>query len=493
MPFQNQLFISYTHLDNQVSEGDTSGWITHLHKALAQSLEMQLGEPAKIWRDEKLTGNDNFSEEILTQFNNVALMVSVLSPRYLKSEWCQKEAIGFCRAAEATGGVEVNRKFRVIKVYQSPLEKLDPLPEAYTKALGYPFYGLIDNVTLRLDPTLGPDVRRSFLVKVADLAQRIAETLQVLAAGEQADRKGPTVFLSQTGWDLDSERKMLESELSNRGYVVSPQRDLSSREKDCQDDITRLLLGCKLTVHMIGKEPGMVPDGPSHKSVVMLQNELAAQQSKVRGMPRIVWIPPGTRSTDPEHQEFLVALTRNEEVMYGADVVTGDFEHLKTAVLGKLQKIKDEEDRASTPIAKNEGDLLYVNCTKDDAKVTVELRKSLRNRGFDPQRPLFEGDANAVRTNNDQLLTQCRATLVYYGEGDKDWYDSTITDVGKASRRVPVWTYVAGPVTSHKQDLVDEFGGQSVIDGLSGVIPEKELDRMRSALPGQSAAGGGAI
>ena len=41
-----------------------------------------------IWRANKLQGNDMFADEILEQFDKTAVLVSVLSPRYMKSEWC---------------------------------------------------------------------------------------------------------------------------------------------------------------------------------------------------------------------------------------------------------------------------------------------------------------------------------------------------------------------------------------------------------------------
>jgi hypothetical protein len=34
----------------------------------------------------------------------VAVLVSVLSPRYVKSEWCQRELAEFLKASVATGG-----------------------------------------------------------------------------------------------------------------------------------------------------------------------------------------------------------------------------------------------------------------------------------------------------------------------------------------------------------------------------------------------------
>ena len=62
-------------------------------------------EPAKIWRDEKLTGNDVYDDKIVNEFKNAKVMISVLSPRYIKSEWCNRELNEFYNAAENEAGV----------------------------------------------------------------------------------------------------------------------------------------------------------------------------------------------------------------------------------------------------------------------------------------------------------------------------------------------------------------------------------------------------
>jgi len=77
---------------------------------------MRLGEKAKIWRDEKLTGNDVFALEIIEQFPHTALLVSVLTPRYLNAAWCAKEVQAFCHSAQHSGGVVVENKAGVFAV-----------------------------------------------------------------------------------------------------------------------------------------------------------------------------------------------------------------------------------------------------------------------------------------------------------------------------------------------------------------------------------------
>ena len=97
MRFAKHLFISYAHIDNQPITPEQQGWITRFHASLEALLSMRMGGKAQIWRDEKLQGNDIFADEILDQFAQTAVLVSVLTPRYLNSEWCNKEVAEFWR------------------------------------------------------------------------------------------------------------------------------------------------------------------------------------------------------------------------------------------------------------------------------------------------------------------------------------------------------------------------------------------------------------
>ncbi len=91
MSFDQHLFISYAHIDNQPLSREQEGWVTRFHKSLKSFPSMNIGTMVKIWRDDKLQGNDVFADEIVHQFSSTALLVSVLTPRYLDSEWCTRE------------------------------------------------------------------------------------------------------------------------------------------------------------------------------------------------------------------------------------------------------------------------------------------------------------------------------------------------------------------------------------------------------------------
>ena len=88
MPYDQDAFISYAHIDNEPITTGQKGWVTQFHATLQTMLSQRLGERARIWRDDKLDGDDVFADAIVEQFTKTAVLVSILSPRYLRSEWC---------------------------------------------------------------------------------------------------------------------------------------------------------------------------------------------------------------------------------------------------------------------------------------------------------------------------------------------------------------------------------------------------------------------
>src|SRR5262249_11441133 len=146
MNFEQNLFISYAHIDDQPLTPGEKGWITRFHATLKAILSMRMGREAKIWRDEKLQGNDVFSDEIVAQFKKSAALVSILTSRYLNSEWCTREAHEFCQCAQQTGGVVVGNKSRVFKVIKTPVDAQESLPALMKGILGYECFTVKDGV-----------------------------------------------------------------------------------------------------------------------------------------------------------------------------------------------------------------------------------------------------------------------------------------------------------------------------------------------------------
>ncbi len=494
MRFSQDLFISYAHIDNQPLTPEQKGWITRFHASLEALLSMRMGGKAKIWRDDKLRGNDVFADEIVDQFKQTAVLVSVLTPRYLNSEWCTREITEFCESATDSGGMVVENKARVFKVLKMPVDTQKPLPPVVQDVLGYEFFTVEDEAPLELDPAYGAEYAQAYNRKVGKLAWDISELLKKLAAeaddgvhDEEAASKA-TIYLAECSYDRKDAREILEGELRRHGYKVVPDQELPRDEESYVAEVKRLLERCKLAVHLVGESYGAVPDGPSQKSVVVLQNELSVERSRSGTLPRVIWVPEGTRSEQASQQAFIEALHHDATAQFGADLITGDIDALKTsthAALAKLAK-REPQQSAEQATAADGPRLIYLICDERDRKATVPVRKFCRQQGFEVALPAFEGDAAAVREANQQLLTSCDAVIVFYGAGDEAWKRTIRSELKKmpgfrgAKPLLASHTYLAAPKTADKEDLVD-MEEPDLINGLEG-FSEAEMTAFVEAL-----------
>jgi hypothetical protein len=226
----------------------------------------------------------------------------------------------------------------------------------------------------------------------------------------------------------------------------------------------------------------------------VLQNELAAKRSKSGALPRLIWLPEGTHSEQAPQQVFIELLHHDAEAQFGADLITGDLETLKTSIHATLKKLEKPEPKppAEQAGAAGEAKLIYVICTAKDRKPTLPVRKFCKDHGFEIALPAFEGDATAVRQAHEQLLTNCDAVLLFYGAGDDAWKRTLDNDLKKMQGYrggrplLANYTYLAVPRTSDKEDLLD-MGGPNLINGLEDSAETAMAVFMQAMKPAQAA------
>jgi hypothetical protein len=300
MNFDPEIFISYAHLDDEAGWRGHK-WISDFHRALEIRVSQLLGRQIQIWRDPKLHGNDPLTDALISRVRCAATLVSIVSPRYLKSDWTLRELREFCASAQ-TGPKNKSRVFKIVKTPVVREEEIPPLPEL----LGYEFF--------KTDPAIGRSREfddpegREYWEKIEDVAQDLSQLLTMLEdPAIQQSTPGKTVYLAETTTDLAAEYSALKRDLQQHGYHVLPSRPLPLADKLLRDFVRGELAQADLSVHLIGKNYSLVPEDAT-LSLSEIQHEIAMDCAEQGSLRRLVWIPPALEIGNEKQRAFAANL-----------------------------------------------------------------------------------------------------------------------------------------------------------------------------------------
>jgi hypothetical protein len=452
MTFENDLLISYAHVDNRALSEGQPGWVAHFHEILGLRVAQISGGTPKIWRDLKLQGNDYFADTIVEQLPRTAALVAVLSPQYVNSQWCTREVQEFCRASEKSGGLRIGDKSRIFKVVKTPVP-LDRHPSELQPLLGYDFFVVDSNGRPReLSKAYGQDREQQFLTRLDDLAYDISKLLELMKNGNAPARATKaTIYLAQTSHDLNEEREEIQRDLVRNDFAILPDRQLPLVADDLATFVQGELSRCALSVHLVGQSYGVVPDGES-RSVVAVQHEIAAATA---GLSRLIWMPEGLQSTDERQQAFIEHLRTDPAVHLSAELLETPLDDLKRIL---YKKLAPPEPKKGSPPSGSEGLIrVYLVCVKSDLDAAEPLHNFLLDGGLQVLPTSFDEDEAQARLDHEESLRFCDAVLLYYGKAGEPWLWRKLRERQKSlgqGREKPLLAcgiYIAPPSTPQKE------------------------------------------
>ena len=65
MNLDNDIFVSYAHIDDQPLVEGQKGWISSFHRALEVRLSQFVSREPRLWRDPQLQGNDIHADRLV--------------------------------------------------------------------------------------------------------------------------------------------------------------------------------------------------------------------------------------------------------------------------------------------------------------------------------------------------------------------------------------------------------------------------------------------
>lgn len=493
MNYEYDIFISYAHIDDLSPTGEEEGWIDLLHKRLSVLLAQALGYELKIWRDgHNLQGNDELDGAIGDAITRSLLLVPIISPRYVQSDWCNREMEAFHADEPPTSAAAPAFRRRVFKVVKTPLpEHLKKLEPAHIHNLvGYEFYARDDASGILTEFDAGPHDKQYWQMLnrlVANITRTIIElkhspeaqasdatanatpaakpshntTAQELSASPNSSGAASKfVYLAETTGDLSKEREIVADELRQRGFGVLPEQKLPLDEKrKTEKTVRESLARCALSVHLVGARYGSTPEDDA-ASVVRIQEELAAERgAKEASFQRLIWLPPGLATpaleiTDARQKSYVEEI--QTRVTPGAELLQTTIEDLKTRIVEKLNPASVSSARTGK---RSKVKQVYLICENRDRSFVRPIRDYLFKENFEVITWL-DGSANEnLMDYHRKNLRECDAALIYFGNGDEPWVRKNIEDLEKAYGygRDDDWSasavYVGQPTDDWKEDF----------------------------------------
>ncbi|HEX3468936.1 MAG TPA: TIR domain-containing protein [Candidatus Elarobacter sp.] len=469
------IFISYTHKDNLSLTDEELGWVDRFHRAIQVRLTQLLGRESEVFYDSAvMTGSDRLTPKIESEVRDTKILISIVSPGYLRSNWCNQELQLFAQtSSQPTGNAELDTKSRIVKVIKLPVE---PALEKQatvdlSDVLGHEFYQM-DKRGIPCEVDAEPPDHREFVRRVNELAYDIRNMLTML--GDEGEARpdpvapsGRAVYVAETTSDQADDAEKLRRALLQYGHTVLPQTRYAYGP-DYVQNVAADLAKADVSVHCIGASYGAVPER-QQKSVVELQYDSAsaeiAQRAKDARPPlrRFAWSPPGIDSDEPRQQTFIARL-RDE-----ATLLETPFETLKTSVQQSLEAPPAPAPEPPKPAAATaSGDAtltVYLIFDSSDADAVKPLDDWLFDNGHEVLQPIFDGDEAQIRKNDESCLVACDAVLVFCGAAPADWLRQRVLDLQKAfayGRQRPFLArgvVVADPQNADK----DRFRSHSVV------------------------------
>jgi hypothetical protein len=411
--FSEDIFISYGHIDNGF------GWVTALHDFLQERVRELLGLDVRIWRDKKLNGADALWDAIEDRLSRTALCLSIVTPRYVTSPACTREALRFLKCAEANGGIKVGDMLRLIRVRKTPYAPGAEPPEMVAiETLGFQFY--------RMDPASstfeeyssrpGLPGYEDFMTTSDKLAQTLAKLLKRMCDARQNvanAEPAKTAFVAYTGSDRKLDRETVVNTLRSNGYSVLPDKDRPEAASELMAYVNGHSQEWDVAVHILGCRGGGVLEEDS-RTIVRLQYDLVRAATLKPGFKQLVWIPELADKPEESQQQFF------EELKAVGD---GKTEVLRTGLARLIDTVTDRLKKKPEPKRFDGAASVFLMCTREDLDHSdfKAIRKYLQDNGISYDEPAFEGDAATIEQLRNEYISSANATIIYYGSASDSW------------------------------------------------------------------------
>lgn len=401
------IFVSYARVDDEPAPGVEKGWVTTLVEGLRKELARKLGrsDSCSLWMDHQLSRHVQITPEITDTLQRTAILLVILSPGYIASEWCKRERCTFLDMVR-------ERVRSGSRVFIVEFDKVAERPQEFEGLLGYRFW-VVDQEgkpprTLGMPRPNPDDVRdQPYYDNLNQLRSDLAEELKKLkdtaeTSVQERDMR-PAVFLAEVTDDLDVLRDEVKRYLDQAGLRVLPEtwypRNPTVFREAVDRDIAQSVLFAQLLSGSAGKKSPDLPSG-----YMGLQYDRAVELEK----PILQWHDPDLdmdkiRDKDADHCAFLERDT----------VLAVGIEEFKRRIVERAFY----RPAPPRPIKA----FIFVDTETEDRSLAELVCEVLDRYVVGYALPMRTGKPSEIRNDLEQNLLDCDALIIIYASATVAW------------------------------------------------------------------------
>jgi hypothetical protein len=402
--YDYDVFVSYAHVDDQLLANDDRGWVTTFTNYLQTRLAQKLGrsDAYALWMDHELRGGQPITPNILEKVRRSAMLIVVLSPGYIESEWCRRELDTF------TGFIAKGERRSVFVVERDQIDETDlPSPLADLKRSRF---WTPDPRTHRPRILGEREPDQAYFDAANDLVLEIVDALKQMkhveprSGGPEPVAYDGTVFLAEVSDDLDQQRNNVRRYLEQARIAVVPKNPCSLEPEAFRQVVKEGLAVADLFVQLLsevsGKRPPDLPEG-----YAKCQLELALSLGK----PILQWRNAALDMATVED-------TIQRELLNAPTVRAEGIEEFKR----EIRRCLDDQLKPPAPPVSIDA-FVFVDMESTDRALAEELCEILHRCGAGYQLPTT--DPRKFRKDLQQKLVECDALILIYGATTRNWVE----------------------------------------------------------------------
>ncbi|MEM5493346.1 toll/interleukin-1 receptor domain-containing protein [Hoeflea sp. AS16] len=466
--YQNDIFVSYSHVDN-LADMDGQQCVSMIVRQMRSILKQRLSRDGVeiYWDDSHLRANQVVDEALQAQVASSGIMLAVTSPAYFDPDsYTLKELEWFLQQPGAG-----DRLF-VLEVL--PVDNENEMhPEVFTRKR-FQFWqasGGAVGTPMILDPRHD---RQPYMTALTEFCGQLRERLVglkkeaggIAPGSAQPAEPAATVLLCQTTDDLEYERGQVRSALQQFNIRVLPEMEYPQGGKEFRQAYEADLAEAGMVVQLMGRAGGRMPaDMPNGYLSYQCDAAISA------GKPLVAWRHPEVEPSEIENSVHRAQLQR-------AEVITCGLESLKTLIVKSLEEQK-------RPAREVRSSLIFIGADRTDMPLAKELLQALSKRGLPVAVPIYEGTPDEIQEDLTENLIDSDSVIFVHGAAPTKWVRSFMRRLSRslADRSGPPDCTAMIKAPPPKSEGVNfSFPNLQIIDCTDGFDVERIISQMEPKL-----------